>query len=260
MLLPIHHIVLGVADLDASIKDFENLGFVVTPGGIHKGGISHNALIHFSDGSFLELFAFRKNLKVNFIRLADRLGLLKKWKQKEEHAHMPRFMKGFHGEEGIMDYAVLVKDIEKYKAQIGVEEIGPSRLFSRKRPDGIVLSWKLAFPKDLHLPFLMSPYVPELEIDSLLYSHPNGAKGISQIDIKLENWDTYFQLYQAFFQIAPQIGRELKEPKASYAAKGQQIVLKSGPESLMGGISSIYLKGEIEQEINCRNIHILIRK
>ena len=57
MLLGIDHLVIVVNDLDQAAKDFARLGFTVVPGGKHPVG-SHNMLISFADGSYLEIIAF----------------------------------------------------------------------------------------------------------------------------------------------------------------------------------------------------------
>ena len=57
MLQGIDHLVIMVQDLDRAAKDYERLGFTVVAGGKHPVG-SHNALIAFADGSYLEIIAF----------------------------------------------------------------------------------------------------------------------------------------------------------------------------------------------------------
>jgi catechol 2,3-dioxygenase-like lactoylglutathione lyase family enzyme len=52
------HLVILVRDLDQAVREYEVLGFTVTPGGEHADGLTRNALIPFRDGSYLELVAF----------------------------------------------------------------------------------------------------------------------------------------------------------------------------------------------------------
>lgn len=234
------------------------MGFTLSPGGVHNGGYSHNALIHFKDGTFLELFAFRPGIKTSIIRLADKLGFLEKKKKNPKLGYMPRFMKGLHGKEGIMDFAMLLEDIDEYLGGISYRKIGPALTFSRMRPDGIELSWKLAFPEDLELPFLMSPYEPPQTVPAEKTQHKNGAIGIRQLDIAVKNWDLHFQHYLDLLKTTPQIGREAREPKARFSLKDQDIVLKSATEE--AGIQKIYLvtedKTALGKEIDRRNIRI----
>src|SRR5262249_28482211 len=57
VLTGIDHMVVVVPDLDIAIKNYRDLGFTVVPGGRHPIG-THNALIGFADGAYLELIAF----------------------------------------------------------------------------------------------------------------------------------------------------------------------------------------------------------
>ncbi len=59
MLTGIDHLVLLVPRLDRAITDYQGLGFTVVPGGEHPNG-THNALIAFADGAYIELIAFQK--------------------------------------------------------------------------------------------------------------------------------------------------------------------------------------------------------
>ena len=58
MLTGIDHIVILVRDLAAASAEHAKLGFTVTPGGAHRHGATHNALISFADGTYFELIAF----------------------------------------------------------------------------------------------------------------------------------------------------------------------------------------------------------
>jgi catechol 2,3-dioxygenase-like lactoylglutathione lyase family enzyme len=58
MTLPLDHVVILVAELERAIADYTTLGFTVQRGGTHAGGSTHNALVGFADGSYLELIAF----------------------------------------------------------------------------------------------------------------------------------------------------------------------------------------------------------
>ena len=58
MLTRLDHLVILVYDLERAVRGYEELGFTVTPGGEHADGLTHNALVAFEDGSYLELVAF----------------------------------------------------------------------------------------------------------------------------------------------------------------------------------------------------------
>lgn len=58
MALPLDHIVIAVQDLEAAVADYRALGFQVVIGGRHPGRTSHNALVVFADGAYLEIIAW----------------------------------------------------------------------------------------------------------------------------------------------------------------------------------------------------------
>ena len=60
MSLQLDHLVILVRDLESAIADYTALGFTVQRGGTHADGATHNALVGFADGSYLELIAFLK--------------------------------------------------------------------------------------------------------------------------------------------------------------------------------------------------------
>jgi hypothetical protein len=57
-LFPLDHLVIAVNDLAQTMRDYQSLGFTVQPGGKHPGRQSHNALVVFEDGTYLELIAW----------------------------------------------------------------------------------------------------------------------------------------------------------------------------------------------------------
>jgi hypothetical protein len=58
VLRSLDHLLILVHDLDRAVRDYEELGFAVRPGGEHADGLTRNALIPFKDGSYLEMVAF----------------------------------------------------------------------------------------------------------------------------------------------------------------------------------------------------------
>ena len=61
-MMNLDHVVIVVADLARAVADYEALGFTVAPGGEHADGRTHNALIPFADGMYIELIAFRSGI------------------------------------------------------------------------------------------------------------------------------------------------------------------------------------------------------
>jgi hypothetical protein len=168
MLTGIDHIVIAVKNLDAASKEFEAAGFTVTPGGSHETGGTHNALIPFADGSYLELIA------VQDAELA------------KDH---PWFRK-MAGEEGFVTFAVAADPIE-YEVE-RVQSLGLTvpelRDGGRRRLDGQQLQWKSANVESdppAPLPFLIQDVTARnLRVpggDETV--HANGVKGTTGITI-----------------------------------------------------------------------------
>ena len=125
MLLGIDHLVVAVPDLDTAIRSYTELGFTVVPGGRHPVG-THNALISFADGSYVELIAF--------------------YEPSPGHRWWAPLQKGG----GLVDFCMQTDDLRGDTAafrQAGVAIDDPKPL-SRARPDGYKLSWVLSIPRD----------------------------------------------------------------------------------------------------------------
>ena len=122
MIHAIDHVVIVVQDLAAAMRDYAALGFTVTSGGTHADGQTHNALVAFADGVYLELIAFVQPA------------------QPSSHYWWPRLAEG----EGIEDFCLLsddlIGDAARWQAA-GLAVQGPSA-GGRQRPDGQQLRWQ----------------------------------------------------------------------------------------------------------------------
>src|SRR3954447_13472101 len=128
MLRSIDHIVILVRDLAQAIADYERLGFTVTPGGTHSGGVTHNALISFADGTYFELIAFTKP------------------DQPADHRWYARLAIG----EGLVDYCLASDDLKADSAAVNNPRLGYASVTEqgRARPDGQQLQWRAIRPAD----------------------------------------------------------------------------------------------------------------
>ena len=127
MIQGIDHLVIVVNDLAEATSDYQRLGFTVVPGGRHPAG-SHNALISFQDGSYLEIIAF--------------------YRDAVDHRWWDPLSKG----ERLVDFCFQTDDLrgdtEKLRAA-GVSINNPVP-WSRKRPDGYELKWLLSLATGSH--------------------------------------------------------------------------------------------------------------
>ena len=133
MITGVDHVVYVVLDLDDAVSAYRHRGFTVTPGGEHSGGMTHNALIGFSDGSYLELIAFRD------IHAA-----------RGKHSWQPVAERGG----GWADFALLSDDINADADALKELLVRPVERGGRTRPDGIAVAWVVARLRS-PLPFLI---------------------------------------------------------------------------------------------------------
>jgi len=167
MFTGIDHVAIVVNDLESAIGSYTRAGFTVVRGGKHPIG-THNALIAFADGSYLELIAF---LKPN-----------------TGHPWQIALEKG----SGIVDFCMatddLAADVESMR-RAGARFGNPYPL-TRDRPDGYHLSWVLATsepPFNGQVPFLIKDETPRDERVPRERSHRNGATGIRTLAVAVDD-------------------------------------------------------------------------
>jgi catechol 2,3-dioxygenase-like lactoylglutathione lyase family enzyme len=166
MLKGIDHLVVVVPDLDAAVASYRQLGFTVVPGGRHPIG-THNALIAFADGAYLELIAF--------------------FEPNPGHRWYVRLQQGG----GLIDVCMQTDDLRGDLAAFrhaGVKIADP-RPLSRVRPDGYQLRWVLAIPEE-HAgvaPFLIEDETPRAERVPRAVTHTNGVTSIRALTVAVSD-------------------------------------------------------------------------
>lgn len=160
MLRQLDHVVLVARDLNAAIADHRRRGFTVTPGGEHADGVTHNALITFADGSYLEIVAFRDLARA----LTHRW-----WKVAADGG-------------GLADFALLSDDLAADAAALAELVKTPPKDGGRIRPDGVELKWRTALLQP-PLPFVIEDLTSrDLRVPSgAAAEHANGATGIASV-------------------------------------------------------------------------------
>lgn len=141
--LKIDHVTLAGPDLSRMQDAFATFGFATEYGGPHSNGITHMSQLGFDDGSYIEL-----------------ISTLAPWTQSPWwHAHIA-------GNAGPCGWAIEVPDVAAECAQLracGQEVRGPIAM-SRRRPDGAILEWDLAFIGEGEpgtvLPFIIKDRTP----------------------------------------------------------------------------------------------------
>jgi hypothetical protein len=170
MITQIDHLVLLVSDLDAAILGATTAGFTVTPGGRHDTGGTHNALIPFRDGSYIELLGFE-------------------WTVAPDHYFAERFARG----PGLGDLALLSDDLDADLGAMGERGVSypdPVEL-ARKRPDGVRVAWRMSLAATRY-PGRGYPFLIQDTTDRSLRvagdsTHANGATGIAGVSVVTED-------------------------------------------------------------------------
>lgn len=163
MIQALDHIVILVDDLASATDSYEQLGFTVVAGGEHADGNTHNVLVSFADGTYLELLAFRRE------------------------APQHTWWRHVAGGAGLIDFALLPGDTGADVAAARGRGLAIDGPFAggRLRPDGVRLAWQTARPANPALPFLCGDVTDRaLRVPhGAAHQHPNGATGIAEVAI-----------------------------------------------------------------------------
>lgn len=176
MLKGIDHLVIVVNALEQAATDYTRLGFTVVPGGKHPVG-SHNMLIAFADGSYLEIIGF--------------------YREAPDH----RWWNALEQGERLVDYCMQTDDLQRdtkilREAGAAINDPVP---WSRQRPDGYDLKWLLSLATGSHrgvAPFLIEDVTPRAERIPQDFRHANGAVGIGTLTIVVEELSTAQRWYE----------------------------------------------------------------
>lgn len=215
MALTFDHAVIAVDDLDVAIEDYRALGFTVKRGGVHANGATHNALVVFLDGTYLELLA--------------RTG-------EPPTPGMVDFSTLLENGEGLVGYALRCDDIEAEVARLKgagftVGEVVPGE---RRRDDGTIIQWKLALIEGGFAPFLIQDVTPRerrIPTDAALTTHANRAVGIKGVEIVVREMVSASEWYHKLFgkgSFPEACGVIRRELRLKLALEMQQFLIETG--------------------------------
>ena len=175
------HLVLFVGNLTTASARFESKGFTVTPG--DANGLTHNALIIFSNGTQIELISLQSPRTRLMMRSLRSVGLLilRRWRKRDLGTRLLDWMSGLPG---LIDLCFRGAEITKISTSSPPSSIGLADpiQFKRHRPDESVVEWTFRDANDPRQPFFI---LDETPIDCRIPSdeariQPNGALGISE--------------------------------------------------------------------------------
>jgi len=180
--LLLDHLVLFVDDLKTAVTHFESRGFTVTPGGTN--GPTHNALIVFSNDTYIELIALQSSRTRLIMRSLRAVGVLalRRWLKRDLRTRLLNWMSGPQGLVDLCFRGAELHEIAPSSPLSGIGLTDPVQ-FKRIRPDGLVIKWTLRGANDPRQPFFIQDATP---IDYRIPTgdariHPNGALGISEV-------------------------------------------------------------------------------
>jgi len=213
------HVVIAVRDLGAASDRLRGAGFDVRPGGRHVGFGTENAICRFGL-DYLELITVRDEVE------AERSSV----RSRELAQYLRRHESGYVG------FALAGEDLDSVAARLraaGVA-VGDPTPMKRRRPDGIVLEWRLLIPGDVAWrrpwPFFIEWGMPDRERLTLEApgAHANGATGIAGVSVAVRDLVRARGLYRAV------LGPSVHEGtgRSSFDADGVHIdVVAAGSDS-----------------------------
>src|SRR5712691_4773354 len=163
MIEGLDHLVVAVKDLAAAARSYTEAGFAVVTGGRHPES-THNALISFADGSYIELLAF--------------------YEPSPKHRWWGALERGG----GLIDFCLASSDLASDSAafrRAGVTITDPEP-GARARPDGVQLRWQLAKPEGAFrgvAPFLIHDETPRSERVPRPAAHVNRVSGVGTVTV-----------------------------------------------------------------------------
>jgi len=184
----IDHVVILADDLDRAVEQYTRLGFTVTPGGRHAR-FTHNALITFQDGSYIELIAFYEHPEPG---------------SSDTH----RWHKHLATGGGLVDFALAAPNLNTVIADADTRgaRYGGPHPGRRTRPDEVQLEWQTAQAEGENtgaLPFLIEDVTERnLRVPSGASDHRNTVRGIRSLVVAVRDVDAAAQRYCAL------LGRE----------------------------------------------------
>ena len=172
--MKVSHVLFKTNDLKKTFKEFEKSGFKVEYGSKKK---PHNALIYFSEGPYIEIL--EKAPVSSFMKLILRFigkGYLAE-----------RFTSWENAEEGFFEIC-LENNTSNFRAEKKLlKQLGEKYFVTQSKridPMNRVLKWKLLFPRQIKIPFLMTPF--NINPKPKNFAHPNKINRIKKISYYTE--------------------------------------------------------------------------
>ena len=218
MIEGLDHLVVAVKDLAAAARSYTEAGFAVVTGGRHPES-THNALISFADGSYIELLAF--------------------YEPSPKHRWWGALERGG----GLIDFCLASSDLASDSAafrRAGVTITDPEP-GARARPDGVQLRWQLAKPEGAFrgvAPFLIHDETPRSERVPRPAVHVNRVSGVGTVTVAVADARAATLWYEsAVGRKGQAVRRDELQAEGARFAVGRQSVELLAPSGAVGPIA-----------------------
>lgn len=207
--LKIDHVTVAGNDLEVLRQRFAGVGLKTEYGGPHSNQITHMDLLGFEDGSYIELIS----------RL-------------DPESESPWWHEHIVHDGGPCAWAIRVDDIDGEVARLaalGIPVRGPE-YYHRRRPDGRLVEWDLAFPGDYQpgakLPFLICDRTPRsLRVQPSPSVSGSELRGLEKVILGVQDLDDGIDLFRNVYDWpAPEV-EEQAEFGARLAGFGGEVVM-----------------------------------
>jgi hypothetical protein len=181
--LKIDHVTIAGATLASLEQAFAAMGLPTEYGGLHSNGITHMALLGFEDGSYIELISsLEPNPKETVF-----------WNEQ------------IAGNGGPCAWAIQSDDVATEVARltaVGISVRGPIYMH-RRRPDGTLVEWDLAFLGDLAagatLPFIIKDITPRAWRVQPSDSVAGRLSGVAMVILGVEHLADTIELFRRVY-------------------------------------------------------------
>ncbi|QPC84054.1 VOC family protein [Phototrophicus methaneseepsis] len=218
MAFRLDHIVIGVHDLEPAMTSYRALDFKVLEGGQHSTGTTHNALIVFEDGTYLELLAPTGKNVSSEVKKSD-------------------FLSFVHKQEGLSGFALTANNLETVAESLNSQGIKTSPVEEgvRTRPDGARLQWRLLRLEDQPSVFFIEDVTDRdlrLSNDQTAYNHENFVRGIEGLEVLVYGLQDNLEFFNALFGTMPQV----QGNRAVYQLENAHITLITAENDAQRGL------------------------
>jgi hypothetical protein len=202
MTITFDHAIIYVNNLERGMTDFGALGFTVRRGGEHTEMGTHNALIIFQDGTYLELLA----------PLPGRT---------------PQGFPGRLGDEGFAGFCLRSENLASELQPLperGVT-VPPLKAGSRTRPDGQRIEWRTATIEGMTAPFFIEDITDKrlrIPKDVTTTNHENEVVGNDSLTVLVNDLGEAAKRYANVLSELPQMVDE----RAVFDIEGYFLVLR----------------------------------